>query len=94
MITSKPYSSIKMGGRSLRLLVLSAVLLTFTANLLFVLQTRECYKETKEIFPWLKNKLDVEVSKVVKYSDEGAIQDNLGKRIKPGRCGRCEANPP
>jgi hypothetical protein len=70
-----------MGGRSLRLLVLSAVLLTFTANLLFVLQTKECYKETKEIFPWLKNKWDVEVSKVVKYSDEGAMQDNLGKRI-------------
>lgn len=74
-----------MGGRLVRLLVLSALFLTFTANLIFVMQTRECTKET-QIFPWIKRNLEIEVSKQEQYINVASRQENVGKLDYPYPC--------
>ncbi|XP_031560683.1 protein O-linked-mannose beta-1,2-N-acetylglucosaminyltransferase 1-like isoform X2 [Actinia tenebrosa] len=64
-----------MGGRFIRLLVISALFLTFAANLIFVMQTRECAKDT-QIFPWMKSNLEIEVSKQERYINVASRQEN------------------
>lgn len=69
-----------MGGRLVRFLVISALFLTFIANFIFVLQTRECARET-QIFPWIKNNMEIAVAKQENFINVASRQKNIGKRI-------------